>query len=324
MAVNNLNNANNGSAIWDQLNKPYFKGPPINAVNAATELKRIDELENADKLVLHIPKTETIYTRKELVNDATMGEDCATCYTYVQKTLTFDDGKGGEFQWKSPGTADCIWMMNPNGDRTFSKSTVNMSDISHAVEETWEVRERSLSQTTFTVAEIREMSKDGKSLKTLFGYSEQTTSYKYASAAITEGTVKYKNGASSAYQEVSLSKKEIYNKCISFIGAAFGGNTSDMKLTDTQYNELFGKTTGDEKSFAVSVAKKRENMQIRLDKLNEYMEKNLAVIRKKDPDSDILREFEDTCRRLGTYSASDLTELVKKMFAAQRSEDAGK
>lgn len=310
MAINNLNNGNNGSAIWDQINKPYFKGPGINAVNAATELKRIDELENADKLVLHIPKTETIYKRKELVNDATMGKDCATCYTYVQKTLTFDDGKGGEFQWKSPGTADCIWMMNPTGDRTFSKSTVNMSDISHAVEETWEVRERSLEKTSFTVAEIQEMSKNGQSFKSIFGYSEQTTSYKYASAAITEGTVKYKNGAEAAYRETAVSSREIYNKCISYIGAAFGDDTSDMKLTETQYNELFGKTSGNEKSFSVNAAKKRDNLNKQLERVRDYMNGKLNAIHKNDPNSIFLQSFRNTYENLQAVKASDIAALV--------------
>lgn len=309
MAVNNLNNANNGSKIWDRLNKPYFKGQGINGTNI-TELKRIDELENADKLVLHIPKTETIYRRKELVNDATMGKDCATCYTYVQKTLTFDDGKGGEFQWKSPGTADCIWMMNPTGDRTFSKSTVNLSDISHAVEETWEVRERSLEKTTFTVAEIQEMSKNGQSFKSIFGYSEQTTSYKYASAAITEGTVKYKNGAEAAYRETAASSREIYNKCISYIGAAFGDDTSDMKLSDTEYNELFGKTSGNEKSFSTNAAKKRDGRNKHLERINKYMNEKLNAIHKKDPNSKFLQVFASTYEDIQAVKASDIAALV--------------
>lgn len=317
MAINNLNNGNNGSAIWDQLNKPYFKGPGINAVNAATELKRIDELKNADKLVLHIPKTETIYKRKELVNDATMGKDCATCYTYVQKTLTFDDGKGGEFQWKSPGTADCIWMTNPKGDRTFSKSTVNMSDISHAVEETWEVRERALEKTSFTVAEIQEMSKNGQSFKSIFGYSEQTTSYKYASAAITEGTVKYKNGAEAAYRETAVSSREIYNKCISYIGAAFGEDTSDMKLTQSQYDALFGKTGGDEKSFSANAAAKRNGREKQLDRIRDYMNGKLNAIHKKDPNSKFLQVFGSTYENLQTVSAKDIAVLV--LMASQNS-----
>lgn len=316
MAVNNLNNANNGSAIWTQLNKPYFKGQNLNSTNV-TELKRIDELENADKLVLHIPKTETIYKRKELVNDATMGKDCATCYTYVRKTLTFDDGKGGEFQWNSPGTADCIWMTNPKGDRTFSKSTVNMSDISHAVEETWEVRERQLSKTTFTVAEIQEMSKNGQSFKSILGYSEETTSYKYASAAITEGTVKYKNGAEAAYRETAVSSREIYNKCISVIGAAFGEDTSDMKLTQSQYDELFGKTSGDEKSFSANAAAKRDGREKQLDRIQNYMNEKLNGMYKNDPNCKFLETFRSTYEELQSISARDIAFLV--LFANQNS-----
>ena len=92
MAVNNINNS--GQIVWKRLNDP------IKSNTEFTEIKNITEMKNCDKLVLKIPKTETIYRRKELVNDATMGKDCATCYTYVQKTLTFDDGHGGTFDWK--------------------------------------------------------------------------------------------------------------------------------------------------------------------------------------------------------------------------------
>lgn len=323
MAVNNLNNANNKSAIWDQLNKPYFKGPPINATNIS-ELKRIDELKNADKLVLHIPKTETIYTRKEFVTDESMAEGCATCYTYVQKTLTFDDGEGGEFQWNSPGTADCIWMTNPKGDRTFSKSGVNMNDISHAVEETWEVKERSLEQSTFTVAQIQEMYANGKSLRSAFGYSEQTTTYKCASASITEGTITYKNGAAAAYSENALSSRVLYNKCISFIGAAFGEDSSELALSDSAYNELFGKVGGDEKSFSKNMAQRRENLEKQLSKLREYMKKNLSAIQKESPDCIGLQAFSDACLRLKACNYADITSLVEKMFASNSAAGAEK
>lgn len=301
-----LNNVNNDSVTWTRLNDNLDKGNRVNV----TEIKDITEMKNYDKLVLHIPKTETIYRRKELVNDATMGKDCATCYTYVQKTLTFDDGKGGTFDWVGSGTSDCIWMTNPTGDRTFSKSTVNMSDISHAVEETWEVRERSLEKTTYTVAEIQEMSKNGQSFKSIFGYSEQTTSYKYASAAITEGTVQYKDGATAAYRETAVSSREIYNKCISYIGAAFGDDTSDMTLSDTEYNELFGKTSGNEKSFSSNSARKRESRDKHLGQLRDYMNGKLNAIHKNDPNSIFLQSFRSTYENLHTVKASDIAALV--------------
>lgn len=305
MAVNNVNN---GSPVtWTRLNEPYNKGNQVKL----TELKDA----NLDNLVLHIPTTETIYTRKEFVTDERCAEGCATCYTYIQKTLTFDDGKGGTFSWVGSGVKDCIWMTNPKGDRTFSKSGVNMNDISHAVEETWEVRERSLQQTTLSVSEVTAMLADGKTFASVFGYAEQTTTYKYASAGLTEGTVTYKNGAVGTYRENTLSSRELYNKCAVYIAGAFGEDGSDLVLSDSAYNELFGKNGGNEKTFSENIAQRREKFDKQLNKLQEFMEKKLAAVRRKNPDCGSLKTFANTYMELQAYKYSDITLLVEKMFA---------
>lgn len=310
-----VNNVNNGSPVtWTRLNEPYSPGNRAEL----TELKDA----NLDNVVLHIPKTETIYTRKEFVTDERSAEGCATCYTYIQKTLTFDDGKGGTFTWVGSGTKDCIWMTNPKGDRTFSKSGVNMNDISHAVEETWEVRERSLQQTTLSVSEVNALLANGQTFGSVFGYAEQTTAYKYASASITEGTVAYKNGAVGTYRENAVSSRELYNKCVAYIGAAFGDDVSELALSDSAYNELFGKTGGDEKTFTANAAKKREDRDKQLNRIREYMAEKLAAVRQNNPECSSLQVFADTCLKLETFKHSDITSLVKQMFAAEHALNA--
>lgn len=313
-----VNNVNNGSpVVWTRLNEPYKRGEQVDFSKSIKDM-------NLDNVVLLLPKTETIYRRKEFVTDERSAEGCATCYTYVQKTLTFDDGKGGTFSWVGGGVKDCIWMTNPNGDRTFSKSGVNMNDISHAVEETWEVRERSLQQTTLSFSEVKAMLAKGQTFGSAFGYAEQTTVYKYASASITEGTIAYKNGAAAAYRENAVSSRELYNKCVSYIGATFGENGSELTLSDTAYNELFGKTGGDEKTFTANAAKKRENLDKQLNLIREYMEEKLAAVRQSNPKCSSLQVFADTCLKLETYKYSDITSLVKKMFAAENAADTKK
>lgn len=314
MAVNNVNN---GSPVtWTRLNEPYGRGNEVEL----TELKDA----NLDNLVLHIPKTETIYKRKEFVTDERYAEGCATCYTYIQRTLTFDDGKGGTFTWGGLGVNDIVWTTNPNGDRTFANSGVNMNDISHAVEETWEVRERSLEQTRFSLSEIRAMTANGQTFGSILGYAEQTTSYKYASASITEGTVTYKNGTVGAYRETALSSREIYNKCAVFLAEAFGENSSELTLSDSAYNELFGKIGGDEKSFSKNMAQRRENLAYRLDQLQVFMEKNLSVVRRDHPDCGSLQIFEDTCSKLGALDQRDITSLVLKLLASENAASTEK
>lgn len=313
-----VNNVNNGSPVtWIQLNEPYRRGEPVDFSKSIKDM-------NLDNVVLHVPKTETIYRRKEFVTDERCAEGCATCYTYIQKTLTFDDGKGGTFSWVGGGTKDCIWMTNPNGDRTFSKSGVNMNDISHAVEETWEVKERVLEKSTFSIDEVREMLANGQRLGGVFGYTDQTTSFKYASASITEGTIAYKNGAAAAYRETALSSRELYNKCTAYIGAAFGEDGSKLALSDSAYDELFGKTSGDEKSFTANAAKKRENLDKQLNRIREYMAEKLAAVRQSDPKCSSLQIFADTCLKLESFKYSDITSLVKKMFDAPNAVDTEK
>lgn len=312
-----VNNVNNGSPVtWTRLNEPYSRGKQV-------QLSEIKDA-NLDNVTLLIPKTETIYRRKEFVTDERYAEGCATCYTYIQRTLTFDDGKGGTFTWGGLGVKDTIWTTNPKGDRTFAQSGVNMNDISHAVEETWEVRERSLQQSAFSISEVRAMTANGKTLGDAFGYTEQTMSYKYASASITEGTVKYKNGAVGSYSETALTKREIYNKCAVFIAEAFEEDSSELTLSDSAYNKLFGKIGGDEKTFSTNMAQRREYLTDRLNKLQELMEKNLSDIRKNYPDSKGLQSFEDTCLKLGQLDNRDITSLVLKLLAEENASGAGK
>lgn len=88
MGVNNVNN--NIGATWTALNESCSRGEQIDVSKAIKN-------RNLDNIVLHLPKTETIYRRKEFVTDERFAEGCAACYTYIQRTLTFDDGKGGTF-----------------------------------------------------------------------------------------------------------------------------------------------------------------------------------------------------------------------------------
>lgn len=190
-----------------------------------------------------------------------------------------------------------------------------MNDIGHAVEETWEVRERSLQQSTLSVSEVNAMIADGKTFGSAFGYVEQTTSYKYAGASITEGTVEYKNGGLGKYRENAISSREIYNKCASFLAEAFGEKSSELTLSDKAFDALFGKLGGDEKTFTEKAAQRRENLDKQLERLRRFMDGKLTAIRENDPDNSSLNVFADTCLKLGAYKYSDISALVKKMFA---------
>ncbi len=314
MAVNNVNNSS--GAVWND-RVAVGRLEKVDFTNALKPAK-------LDKFELNLPTTETIYERKEFVTNETMSEDCAFCYTYMERKLTFADGKGGNLTIIS-GKSDGVWQLNMKGsERTFGKSGVNMTEIGNAVEETWERRERSVEQCTISGSLPGAVTVNGSKVGGALGFAVQSTLYKYSSASATKGTVTYKNGAAGNYRETASSSRELYNKCAVFLAEAFGENSSELVLGEDTYNELFGKLGGDEKTFTVNMAQRREKLDKQLNRLKEFMDKHLSAVRRKDPDNKSLRTFADTYLKLSTYDISDLTSLVEKIFAAEKSVNAEK
>ncbi len=314
MAVNSVKNGS--GAVWND----RMAVGRLEKVDFTNSLKPA----NLDKFELNLPTTETIYQRKEFITNETMSEDCAFCYTYMERKLTFADGKGGNLTILS-GKSDGVWLVNMKGsERTFGKSGVNMTEIGNAVEETWERRERSVEQCTISGGLLGAVAGNGGTVGGAFGFAAQSTVYKYSSASVTKGTVAYKNGAAGNYRETASSSCEIYNKCAVFLAEAFGEKSSELVLGESDYNELFGKLGGDEKTFTVNMAQRREKLDKQLNRLKEFMEKNLSAVRRKDPDNKSLRTFADTYLKLSKYDLSDLTSLVERMFAAEKSVNTEK
>lgn len=308
MGVNNINNINNNSFYSFNSNTAAMKREPIDFTNSVKPA-------NADKFVLNLPTAETIYKRQEFVTDERMGEGCAYCYTYMERTLTFAGGKGGNLIVSGSSTDGYFAINLDKGARPFGKSGEDMNNIGHAVEETWERRERSLEQSTVSGSLSGLITGNGQTAGGSVGFAAQSTAYKYSSVSETKGTVAYKNGGAGNYRETAVSTREIYNKCAVFLAEAFGEKSSGLVLGDREFNELFGNRDGDEKTLSENAAQKRENLNKQLDRLKKFMEKNLAAVRQKDPDCGSLKIFADTYLKLGAYSYSDITSFAEKMFA---------
>ncbi len=188
-----INSVNNGSGVVWNSNTTQIKGEKVEAANYAKPA-------NTDKLVLNLPKSETVYKRQEFVTDERMGEGCAFCYTYMERTLTFAGEKYGALTLKSDGGYFII-----NADKTkqtFGKSGSEMKDIGHAVEETWERRDRALEQSTVSGG----IAGDGGSV----GFVGQSTTYRYSSVSETKGTLAFKNGETGSYRGTAF-KLTAYN-----------------------------------------------------------------------------------------------------------------
>lgn len=305
-----VNNVNNGSpVVWSSL-------------TSARNAERVDFTNSAkpanfDKFVLNLPTAETIYKRQEFISDERMGEGCAFCCTYMERTLTFADGKGGNLT-VSGSSNDGYFVINlDKGPRAFGKSGSDMNNIEHAVEETRERKDRTMEQSMISVGLSDLISGNGGTVGGSFGFAAQTTTYKYTSVSETKGTIAYKNGGVGKYREAAASSRELYNKCAVFLAEAFGENSSELTLSNSVFNELFGKTGGNEKTFTANAAQKREKLANQLNKLQEFMEKKLAAVRQKDPNCGSLQTFADTYLKLGAYKYSDITSLVEKMFSAK-------
>jgi len=306
-----INNANIGSdMVWNK-NTAAVKAETVGISNAAKPA-------NIDRFVLNLPTSETIYNRKEFVTDERMGEGCAFCYTYMERTLTFESEKYGISTISSREEGGYFVINLDKSSQTFGKSGADMSNIEHAVEETLEHRNRSFEQSTVYGGLSGKITVNDKTIGGALGFAAQTSIYKYLSASETKGTVSYKNGGIGSYSEKSVSSREIYNKCAVFLAKAFGEKNSDLTLSERAFSELFGKPNGDEKTLSEVAAQKREKLGEQLDRLKQFMEKNLADVRKKDPECGSLKAFADAYLELGKYRYSDITSFVEKMFASDR------
>lgn len=308
MRINNVNI--DPQTVWNS-NTTSVKSEKADFTSA-------EKFANADRFVLSLPASEAVSKRTEFVTDERMGEGCAFCYTYMERTLAFGSGKYGI------STVSCssggYFAINFDKDaRTFGKSGADMNDIEHAVEETRERIDRTLEQSTISGSLSGAVTGNGQTVGGSLGFAVRNTSYKYSSAGTTQGAVSYKNGGTGSYCGVSMSSREIYNKCAVFLAEAFGENSSDLTLSGRAFNELFGKpdsSNGDEKASSKDAAQKRENLGKQLSRLREFMEKNLNAVRQKSPDCGSLKTFADTYLKLGTYKYSDITLLAEKMFSS--------
>ena len=296
-----ITTGNSYDSAWKNLTDPERVKRRAEMAERAEEtvIPKAPERLNKDKFVLNLPAVETIYKRQEFSTDERMAEGCAYCCTYMERVLNF--GSGAKIISSS---YDGYFVINTDRDqRTFGKSGADMDDISHAVEETWELRTRSLEQTTLSGSLSGSVTKNGRTFGGSLGFEMQSTVYRYLSVSETKGMVSYKDGSIGAYREKEISYQEIYDMCAKFLAEAFGEKSADM-LPD-----------GDEKNSPKNPEQKRGVPESQLGKLREFIEKNLSAVRKKDPDCKSLKIFEDTYSKLKAYDFTDIASLVEKMFA---------
>jgi len=216
-----VNGVNNGSGV-------VWNSDTTRTTAEKTEVLNNAKPANTDKLVLNLPTSETVYKRQELVTDERMGRGCAFCYTYTERTLTFADEKYGALTFTG-GCSDGYFVINADKTKqTFGKSGAEMNDIGHAVEETWERRNRAWEQSTESGGLSLGISEDDQTASGSIGFAQQSTTYKYSSVSETKGMLAFKNGGVGSYRETSLSSLEIYIKCAAFLAKACGENSSDF------------------------------------------------------------------------------------------------
>lgn len=307
MEINGVNI--NSGVVWNG-NAESVKAEKIDFSNARKP-------SNTDKFVLNLPTSETIYKRKEFVTDERMGEGCAFCYTYMERTLTFENGKYGTTTFSSRDSGGYFIINSDKTNLTFGKSGADMNSIRHAVEETRERRDRTLEQSTISGSLSGVITGNDRTVGGSVGFAAKNTVYKYSSVRETKGTVSYKNGGAGFYREKAMSSREIYNKCAVFLAEAFGEENSDLVLSDKDFKELFGKRDENEKTFS-DISLQKLNDQ--LSRLREFMEKNLTAVWEKAPDCGSLKTFADTYLKLGTYKYSDIISIAEKMFNAENAK----
>ncbi len=288
----------------------FSQGTIWNGNNAAIKSETVD-LSNSinpailDKLVLEIPDSETIYKRQEFVTDESMGEGCAFCYTYMERTLA------SGLSVTSYSSSDGYFILNADkSGQTFGRSGADMNNIKHAVEETYERIDRTSKQSTISG------SLSGTAIGGSLEFAAQSTAYKYKSVRDTQGSVAYKNGGAEIYREKAVSSLEIYNKCAVFLEEAFGDKNDGLVIDSSEFNKLFDKQCSNEKTSPEAAEQNDKNINERLMCLKRFMERNLSAVRKKSPDCGSLKTFLDTYTKLGAYNYADIISIAGKMFAS--------
>ncbi|MDE6763834.1 MAG: hypothetical protein K2J73_09160 [Oscillospiraceae bacterium] len=183
MGINSVNN-NYSPVVWNSSN--------VTGRGEKIDFSNTPKPANADKFVLNLPANETIYQRKEFVTDESMGEDCAFCYTYMERTLAYGT------LTVSSSISDGYFVINKDG-QTFGKSGADMNNIEHAVEETLERKDRALEKTTLSGSLSGAVTVNGHTVGGALGFAVQNTTYKYSSESVTKGTIAYKNGGAGIY-----------------------------------------------------------------------------------------------------------------------------
>lgn len=189
MNVNNINN--NGSPIvWSSNSSFPQRGEKV-------DFSKSVRPANADKFVLELPSSETVYKRSELVTGEKMGDGCAFCSTYTEKTLDFGNTS------VSVTSSDGYFVINTEGQK-FGKSGADIKNIRQAAEETLERINRSSEQSTLKVDLSADAEVNGNTAKASLEFAMRNAVYRYSKASATKGNILFKNGGIGIYRENAL------------------------------------------------------------------------------------------------------------------------
>lgn len=189
MNVNDL--SNNGSPIvWSSNSSFPQRGEKV-------DFSKSVRPANADKFVLELPSSETVYKRSELVTGEKMGDGCAFCSTYTEKTLDFGNTS------VSVTSSDGYFVINTERQK-FGKSGADIKNIRQAAEETLERINRSSEQSTLKVDLSADAEVNRNTAKASLEFAMRNAVYRYSKVSGIKGNILFKNGGVGIYRENAL------------------------------------------------------------------------------------------------------------------------
>lgn len=182
-------NDRTSQTVWSSLD------PPAGSKGETVDFSKSTRPANADKFVLQLPSSEVVYKKSELFTGGKLGNDTAFCSTYSERRI--DLGGGSVL---SVSHSDGYFVLNPEGQK-FGKSGEDISNLSHAVEETFEHITRSAETAALDVEMSSEVTENGRTSAAYLKFALRNAVYRYSKAGNTKGSVLFKNGGSGFYGE---------------------------------------------------------------------------------------------------------------------------
>lgn len=111
-----------------------------------------------------------------------------------------------------------------------------------------------------------------------------------------------------------------YNKCAKAAANAFGGDSSELVLSEDSFNRLFGKQDVTEENFIQYCREREQSLYKLCDKLHEYRDNFMNNLRREKNGSERANAVENAFKEAYGNSFGDIAKLIEEMKLDENEE----